>query len=67
MARLNIDGKEYDFDTLSEDAKKQISSIQFVDKKIAELQAELAVVQTARNAYSKTLVEMLPGPKKSKQ
>jgi hypothetical protein len=59
MPNVTIDGKEYDLEALSDEAKNQLTSIQFVDRKIAELQAELAVCQTARNTYAKTLSDML--------
>lgn len=60
MQNITIDGKEYDFDTLTEEAKSQLISLQFVDQKIATLQAELAVFQTARLAYSRELLTQLP-------
>ncbi len=59
MPTITIDGKEYDSETLSDEAKNQLGSIQFVDKKIQELKAELAVYQTARNGYGKALSGML--------
>jgi hypothetical protein len=59
MPNITIDGKEYDTEALSEDAKNQIVSIQFVDRKIQELKAGLAAYQTARNAYAKALTELL--------
>jgi len=60
MAMINIDGKQYDFDKLSEDAKSQLNSLQFVDNELARLQAQGAVLQTARAAYAKALKEALP-------
>ncbi|WP_045211046.1 DUF6447 family protein [Desulfonatronovibrio magnus] len=59
MPTITIDGKEYDSETLSEEAKQQLDSIQFVDKKIEELKNEIAVYQTARNGYARALSEML--------
>lgn len=59
MPKLTIDGNEYDTDQLSTEAKNQLGSIQFVDKKIQELNMELAVLQTARNAYAKALGDIL--------
>lgn len=59
MPMITIDGKEYDTDSLSDEAKAQLGSIQFVDRKIAELKAEVAAMQTARNAYGKALTELL--------
>ncbi|MBE9395942.1 hypothetical protein IOQ59_01570 [Pontibacterium sp. N1Y112] len=58
---INIDGKEYPLELLSESAKGQLLSLQLVDKKIAEAQQQLAILQTARNAYAKELKKELPG------
>ena len=60
MATISIDGKDYDADTLSAEAKAQLGSVQFVDHKIAELQDQLAVFQTARLAYARELLTLLP-------
>ncbi|WP_045214355.1 DUF6447 family protein [Desulfonatronovibrio magnus] len=59
MPTITIDGKEYDSETISDEAKAQLASIQFVDRKIAELKAEVAAMQTARNGYARALSEML--------
>jgi hypothetical protein len=37
---------------LSEDAKAQLSGLQAVDRRIDALQAELAMLKIARNAYA---------------
>lgn len=58
---ITIDSKEYPLDLLSEEAKAQLLSIQMVDRKIAETQQDLAIMQTARNAYAKALKDQLPG------
>ena len=50
-----INDKEYDLDDLSETAKSQIVNIQVVDGEIARLKQQLAIMQTARNAYGKAL------------
>lgn len=55
MTTLNIDGKEYDTEQLSEAARGQVASIQLVDQKLAQLQQEAAILQTARNAYVQAL------------
>jgi len=60
MATITIDGKEYDLETLSDAAKGQLQSVQVVDRKIADVQAELAILQTARNAYVDGLKAELP-------
>ena len=60
MATIKIDDKEYDLDKISNEAKAQLASIQFVDGELARLQAKAAALQTARNAYAKALGEILP-------
>ena len=59
MAKLNIDGREYDTEKLSEDAKAQLTNVQVVDRKVSQLQQELAIMKTARNAYIRSLQEEL--------
>jgi len=60
MNTISIDNKEYDLDSLSDDAKAQLQMLQFSDQEIARLNAQLAIVQTARLAYSNALVAALP-------
>jgi len=50
-----INDKEYDLNDLSDTAKSQIVNIQVVDGEIARLKQQLAIMQTARNAYGKAL------------
>ncbi|PJC13051.1 MAG: hypothetical protein CO065_17100 [Comamonadaceae bacterium CG_4_9_14_0_8_um_filter_57_21] len=60
MSTITIDNQAYDLDTLSDEAKAQLQSLQFVDAELARLQAQTAVLQTARMAYSKALQAALP-------
>ena len=60
MPTITIDNKSYELDSLSNDAKAQLASIQFVDTELARLQAQAAALQTARMAYAKALQELLP-------
>lgn len=57
---LTIDGKDYPLKDLSQEAQAQIASLRMTDQHIARLQMELAIAQTARNAYAKALSELLP-------
>jgi hypothetical protein len=50
-----IDDKEYNIADLSEGAKSQIVNLQVVDQEIAQLKQQLAIMQTARNAYGLAL------------
>ena len=60
MSTITIDNHPYDLDALSDEAKAQLTSLQFVDAELARLQAQTAVLQTARAAYSKALQAALP-------
>ncbi len=59
MATITIDGKEYSLDDLNDVAKENVGSLQFVQAEINRLQAQLAVYNTAANAYSKALKNQL--------
>ncbi len=67
MPMIKIDGQDYDTEKMNEEARKQLGSLQFADRKIAELQAEIAVMQTARAAYCRALVEQLKNSKENVQ
>ena len=60
MSIIKIDNKEYEFDNLPDEAKAQLQSLQFVDGELSRLQAQSAVLQTARMAYSKALQAAMP-------
>ena len=60
MPMIKIDGKDYELDNFSEEAKGQLASLQFVDAELLRLVAQTAVLQTARMAYSKALQQALP-------
>lgn len=60
MPSLKIDNIDYDLDSLSDEAKAQLQNIQFVDQELVRLQAQVAAMQTARNAYVKALKAALP-------
>lgn len=60
MPSIKIDNIDYDLDSLSDDAKAQLQSIQFVDQELAKLQMQVAAMQTARMAYANALKAALP-------
>ncbi len=57
---VTIDGKEYPLGALNDEAKSILASLQLVDKKNTELQQQLTINQTARNAYANALKAQLP-------
>lgn len=59
MTTITVDNKEYEFESLSEETRAQFVSLQFADQEIAQLQARLAAMQTARNAYAQALGNLL--------
>ena len=60
MTTIKIDNKEYDLDSLSEECKAQLASIQYCDQELARLQAQTAALQTAKSAYTQALKASLP-------
>jgi hypothetical protein len=62
MQMIKIDGKEYDYDNLSAEAKAQFQSLQFVDNELARFNAQVAAYKTARIAYAKALNQALQVP-----
>jgi hypothetical protein len=57
---IKIDDQEYDIESLSDDAKKQIISMRVADQEIIALNHKLAIAQTARNAYAAAVRDCLP-------
>ncbi|MEM0935900.1 MAG: hypothetical protein AAF865_06845 [Pseudomonadota bacterium] len=57
---VTIDGQEYPFDSLSDKAKNQLANLKITDQRIDEIKRELAIHQTARNAYAQALKGELP-------
>ena len=55
MPDLNFDGKEYDLDESSEDAKSTVASLRFVENRMLDLSRELAVYNAAKLAYVQSL------------
>ena len=58
---LTIDGKDYDPDTLSENAKTIIRNVQFCDQEMSQIRMRTAALQTARQAYVNALKRELEG------
>jgi hypothetical protein len=59
VAKITIDGKEYDTESMSEKALGQVQSLQYVNGQLMELRLRAAALQTAQNAYANTLKSIL--------
>lgn len=57
--KIDIDGKSYEIDKLSDEAKAQLGNIQAVEAELRRLEHQKAFAQTARNAYARALQEEL--------
>lgn len=62
MPTITIDNREFDTDDLSEEAKAQVDMLLACENKLRELQRDVMITQTARNAYVHALKALLPTP-----
>tara|TARA_B100000795_G_scaffold46475_1_gene30531 strand:+ start:231 stop:455 length:225 start_codon:yes stop_codon:yes gene_type:complete len=60
MSTITIDDIAYAEGDLSNEAKEELGSMQICDQRIAALQTDLRIAQTARNAYASALSSLLP-------
>jgi hypothetical protein len=58
---ITINGTSYAADNLNDTAKMQAANVQAVDAELARLQQQVAIAQTARNAYVAALIEAVKG------
>lgn len=63
MPIITIDDTSYDLDKLSPDARAQVEMLLATDARIKELQRDLAITQTARNAYVQAAKALLQNEK----
>ena len=57
MPTIKINDKDYDTDTLSAEANAQLEMLLATESEIRRLNAQLAIAQTAKNAYIRALTE----------
>lgn len=57
---ITINGNNYSVASLSQTARDQIGNVRAVDAEVTRLQMQLAIAQTARNAYVSALTAALP-------
>ena len=51
MPKITLDDIEYNTEDFSDNAKAQYASLQFLEVQMNKLKSEIAVYQTARQAY----------------
>ena len=52
MPKINIDGKEFELDDMSDELKQELNMVVEIDKKLRENEVEKAILMTAKNAFS---------------
>ena len=55
MAKITIDGQEYDVANASESVRIQLENLQFVNDQILQRNNELQIAETAKIGYSRAL------------
>ena len=55
MPKITVDGIEYNSEDLTDNGKAQLASLQFLEVQLNKLQSEIAIYQTARQAYAAAL------------
>ncbi len=60
MPKITINDTEYELDDLSEELKAELGMLANVDQRLQQNEAERAILQTAKNAYSRKIEELLP-------
>lgn len=59
VERVIIEGQEYDWSDLCEEAQRLIESLRFVDQKISEFETEVKIFKLAKSNYLKSLKEVM--------
>ena len=62
LESITLNGTTYAMADLSAAARAQVENVQLVDAEIAHLQRQIAIAQTARNAYAAALTAAVEGP-----
>lgn len=52
---ITINGKTYDLDGLSENARAQVVNLRVTDTEIERMRAQISIYQTARATYARAL------------
>jgi len=59
MAKITIDGKEYESDDLPDEVKSQLAALQDIDRQMGTLRNQMAVQNMARTGFAAALKESL--------
>ncbi|MBF97336.1 MAG: hypothetical protein CMJ13_08950 [Pelagibacterales bacterium] len=59
MPKINIDGKEFELDDMSDELKQELNMVVEIDKKLRENEVEKAILMTSKNAFSAKINSMM--------
>lgn len=59
MTKIFIDNVEYETDDFSNELNAEVQMLQYTERRVLEIQADLATCQTAKNAYSIRIRDLL--------
>ena len=59
MPKINIDGKEFELDDMSDELKQELNMVIEIDKKLRENEIEKAILMTAKNSFSAKINAMM--------
>ena len=62
MPTIKINNQDYDTESLPDAAKQQLQMLALTDAEIKRLQTQLAIAQTAKNAYARALADSVKPP-----
>ena len=55
MPTITINGKEYNLEDLTDNAKQQVANLQFANNEIKKLEGQIGIFKTASSVYSAAL------------
>jgi hypothetical protein len=59
LSKIIVENVEYETDDFSDELNSEVQMLQYTERRIIEIQRELATCQTARNAYSIRIRQLL--------
>ena len=55
VPKIKLNDKEFEVQEMTQSVQGLIAHLQLIDSEVAKMQANIAIFQTAKNAYMKTL------------
>ena len=59
MPKINIDGKEFELDDLSDELKQELNMAVEIDQRLRANEVEKAILMTSKNAFSAKINDLL--------